>query len=115
MTGNATHHNLSRGDIKVVETSIEPERIYGDGRFTKDMMVTQSAIPDTDEDDDEFEVSDHMLNDTVFLQKHTNRNPSIGGDLPFQIGGKVNGSVYQESHMLDYLSQTTYNTKPMKA
>lgn len=92
--GNGNNQATSRRDIKVFETQIEPDQIYGvdSARSNKDFLITQSILPGGDSEDD-FEVSDHMLNDTVFLQRPTNRNSSIGGDLHFSVGRGHGGSA----------------------
>ena len=65
------------------------------------------------EDDDDFEVSDHIINDSIFLERphykgqvQNNNVFSIGDDQSI----KANGV---EPHILDYLSQSTY-TRPLQ-
>ena len=79
-----------------------------------------SRDDDMEDDDEDFEVSDHMINDSIFQQQRTQNKAhfsSVGDDddlspdLPKrQFFGKAN---VVEPQLLDYLSQSTY-TKPLQ-
>ena len=71
------------------ETTIVQDKIQVTNQSQDDML---------EESDDDFEVSDHMLNDSVFLQRPSNiRGLSLGAD-----------QQSYHAYAADYLSQTTY-------
>ena len=101
-----------KSNIKVGKKSIPTNESRKDqfdsSRLAREIKLTQSDlnaerdVNNEVDDDQEFTVSDHILNDSVYLQKRPNfraTNPNIEGD----------SSSRAEPRVLDYLSQTTYN------
>ena len=85
--------------IKVEETAI---------RAKENTCSSYESAELRDEDEDDFEVSDHVPNDSVFLQHRPQniRGASYGGQDLSQRGPP--GGTYQEPQLHDYLSQKTY-------